>query len=260
MDLSISTLKLEAFLLVLTRCATFCVSAPLFSQQAVNRKLRVLIAFFLALSIFTPMEPVLPVYDSVLGFTLLVLKEAVVGLSIGFVAKFVMSIIVMAGEFIDREMGFTMSTNFDQSVGAMVTITAELYDKMVYLIILITNMHLFIIKAIAQSFELIPVGHVSVNFPYMYTTVIGFIGSYFSIGFRIAMPIFIGIMMLNVILGILAKSSPQMNMFAVGMQLKVLCGLGVFSVTIMFIPNITNYLVERMQEMVNALMMGMGAS
>ncbi|MBO5509715.1 MAG: flagellar biosynthetic protein FliR [Lachnospiraceae bacterium] len=258
MDLSISTLKLEAFLLVYVRCAAFCVTAPLFSHQSVNRKLRVLIAFFIALSIFTPMELALPVYDTVLEFTILVVKEALVGLSIGFVARFVMSIIVMAGEFIDREMGFTMSTNFDQSQGAMVTITAELYDKMVYLIILITNMHLFILKAIAQSFELIPVGHPNIHFAYMYTTVIGFIGEYFSIGFRIAMPIFIGIMMLNVILGVLAKSSPQMNMFAVGMQLKVLCGLGVFSVTLMFIPNITDYLVERMQDMVNALMMGMG--
>jgi flagellar biosynthetic protein FliR len=71
------------------------------------------------------------------------------------------------------------------------------------------------------------------------------------------MPIFIGIMMLNVILGVLAKSAPQMNMFAVGMQLKVLCGLMVFSITIMFVPNITNYLVERMQEMVEAVMAGM---
>jgi flagellar biosynthetic protein FliR len=62
--------------------------------------------------------------------------------------------------------------------------------------------------------------------------------------------------MLNVILGVLAKSSPQLNMFAIGMQLKVLCGLMVLSVTIMFVPNITNYLVERMQEMVEAIMLG----
>jgi flagellar biosynthetic protein FliR len=202
------------------------------------------------------MELTLPSYDSVFGYTMLVIEQAIVGLSIGFVAKFIMSVIVMAGEFMDREMGFTMSTNFDQSLGTMVTITAELYDKMVYLIMLITNLHYYIIKALVQSFELIPLGNVNVQYAYLYTTVVGFMGQFFNIGFRIAMPIFIGIMMLNVILGVLAKSAPQMNMFAVGMQLKVLCGLMVFSVTIMFVPNITNYLVERMQSMVEAFMAG----
>jgi flagellar biosynthetic protein FliR len=257
MDFSISTLKLEAFLLVYVRCATFCVTAPLLSHQTINRKLRAMIAFWFAVVIFGPMELTLPEYDSVFGFTMLVLKEAIVGLTLGYTARFIMSVIVMAGEFMDREMGFTMSQNFDQSQGAMVTITAELYDKMVYLIILLTNMHHYIINALVQSYQLIPVGEENFQYAYLYETFLGFIGQYFNIGFRIAMPIFIGIMMLNVILGVLAKSAPQMNMFAVGMQLKVLCGLMVFSITIMFVPNITNYLVERMQEMVEAVMAGM---
>jgi flagellar biosynthetic protein FliR len=256
-DFSISTQKLEAFLLVYVRCATFCSTAPLLSHQTINRRVRAIVALCLALVIFGPMELSLPEYDTVFEFTMLVLKEAIVGLSIGFTARIIMSTIVMAGEFMDREIGFTMSQNFDQSQGAMVTITAELYDKMVYLIILITNMHHYIIKAIAQSFELIPVGKENFQYSYLYTTALDFIGQYFSVGFRIAMPMFIGIMMLNVILGVLAKSSPQMNMFAVGMQLKVLCGLMVLSVTIMFVPNITNYLVERMREMVEAIMLGM---
>jgi flagellar biosynthetic protein FliR len=256
-DFTISTLKLEAFLLVYVRCAAFCSSAPLFSQTTVNRKLRALIAFWFAVVIFSPMELSLPEYNSIFGFTMLMLKEALVGLIIGFTAKFIMSVIIMAGEFMDREIGFTMSQNFDQSLGAMATITAELYDKMIYVIILISNLHFYIIRALAQSFVLIPVGAADFQLPYLYTTFVGFIGQFFSIGFRIAMPIFIGIMMLNIILGVMAKSSPQMNMFAVGMQLKVLCGLMVLSVTIMFIPNITNYLVERMQEMVEAVMTGM---
>jgi flagellar biosynthetic protein FliR len=256
-DFSISTQKLEAFLLIYVRCATFSATAPLLSHQTVNRKLRALIAFWLAVVIFGPMELSLPEYSTVLGFSALILKEAVVGVSLGFTGKLIMSVIVMAGEFIDREIGFTMSQNFDQSQGTMVTITAELYDKMIYLILLITNMHHYIISALAESFDIIPVGQENFHFLYLYDTALDFIGQYFTIGFRIAMPIFIGIMMLNVILGVLAKSSPQMNMFAVGMQLKVLCGLMVLSVTIMFVPNITNYLVERMQEMFESVMIGM---
>ena len=68
------------------------------------------------------------------------------------------------------------------------------------------------------------------------------------------MPVFIGATIVNVILGILTKSSPQMNMFSVGMQIKVIAGLLVMTIAIMFVPNIANYLMERMQEMLQAVM------
>lgn len=257
MDLTISTLTLESFLLVLVRTGGFVAVAPLFGHKSVNVRLRVLIAACISLAIFSAMDISLPEYETVLGYSWLVIKELVVGLSIGFVASLTMSALIVAGEFIDREIGFTMATNFDLSVGGMVTITSELYDRMVYAVILVTNLHYYILKALAQSFELIPVGHVSVNVTSLYSGVIGFIGQYFSIGFRIAMPVFLGAIILNVILGVLAKSSPQMNMFSVGIQLKVLTGLIILSVAIMFIPNIATYLMERMQDMLLTLMGGL---
>ena len=86
---------------------------------------------------------------------------------------------------------------------------------------------------------------------------IDFIGQMFSIGFRIAMPVFLGATMLNVILGVLAKSSPQMNMFAIGIQLKVFIGLVLLAICIMFVPNIANYIMERMRDMVNVVLGGL---
>lgn len=257
MDLSISTLTLEAFLLVLVRTGGFLSVAPIFGHKSINAKLRVLIAFCVALAIFSATDQTMPEYSTVFGFSMLIVKELLVGLSFGFTASFVMAVLVMAGEFIDREIGFTMSSNFDPSIGAMVTITGELYDKMVLLVVVVSNLHYFILKAIARSFELIPIGRVEINFPYIYTNVIGFIGEYFSIGFRIAMPVFLGATMLNIILGVLAKSSPQLNMFAVGLQLKVLVGLLLLSITVMFIPNIAIYLMEKIQDMLTTLIGGM---
>lgn len=257
MDLTISTLTLEAFLLVLVRCAGFLATSPVFGHKSINARLRVLIAFCVALSIFTVTDPAMPEYSTVFGFSLLIIKELAIGLSLGFTAAFVMAILVMAGEFIDREIGFTMSSNFDPSIGAMVTITGELYDKMVLLVVVVSNLHYFILKALAQSFELVPIGRADINYPYIYTNVIGFIGEYFSIGFRIAMPIFLGATMLNIILGVLAKSSPQLNMFAVGIQFKVVVGLLLLSITVMFIPNIATYLMEKIQHMLTTLIGGM---
>ena len=249
MSFDIATLTLETFLLVVVRTGCFVAIAPIFGHKSVNARLRILIAACISLSVFSA-------YDSVLGYTLLVIKEAVVGLSLGFVSSLVMSILVLAGEFIDREIGFTMVTTMGSTSGSMVTITSELYDKLVCLIMVITNLHYFILKAIARSFEVIPLGNVKINLVYLYSGILDCIIQYFSIGFRIAMPIFLGTTILNVILGILSKSSPQMNMFAIGMQLKVLFGLIVLSMAILFVPNITNYMVEHMSNMLSSLMGG----
>ena len=256
MDLTISTLTLESFLIVVVRTGCFLAVAPVFSDKAINARLKVLIAVCISVTIFSVMDTPLPVYETVLQYSMLLISEAALGLTMGFVASIIMSMLVMAGEFIDREIGFTMSTTFDPSSGAMVTITAELYNKLIITIMLISNLHYYIIRALVRSFELIPAGNVSMNFPYIYSNVLGFFGQIFVVGFRIAMPIFIGTTMINVILGVLAKSVPQMNMFAVGMQLKVMAGLAVLAVVIMFVPNITTYLVERMQDMVYTIIEG----
>ncbi|MBQ8413233.1 MAG: flagellar biosynthetic protein FliR, partial [Lachnospiraceae bacterium] len=221
-----------------------------------NARLRVLISACIAIIVFTSLDVPLPVYDSVFEYSALVIKEAVVGLALGFVSSLIMATLIMAGEFIDREIGFSMATNFDMSVGAMVTITAEFYDRLVYLIILITNMHYYILTALVQSFQLVPVGDVNINAPILYTTVLSFIGEFFGIGFKIAMPVFLGATMLNVILGVLSKSSPQMNMFVIGIQLKVMVGLLLLTITILFIPNIATFLMENMTKMLSAVIGG----
>ncbi len=244
-------------MLVLVRTGGFIVTAPLFSNKSINTRLRLLIAGCLAITLFSSVDFPLPEYETVFGYTVLVVKELLIGLSLGFVSSFVMAIIVMAGEFIDREIGFSMATTFDPSIGTMVTITAELYDKMLYLVILITNLHFYIIRALVQSFEVVPLGHVNINYGFLFTEVLSFIGQYFSIGFRIAMPVFLSTIILNVILGVISKSSPQMNMFAIGMQLKVLGGLLMLSIVILYIPNIANYLVERMNDVVMTVLGGL---
>ena len=161
-----------------------------------------------------------------------------------------------ASQFIDREIGFSMATTFDPNQG-MVTITGELYDKIVCLVIMISNLHYYILSAAAQSFELVPVGRIVLSPDVIYTSLIQFIVQMFMIGFRIAMPVFLGATMLNVILGVLAKSSPQMNMFAIGMQLKVFVGLFLLAVCIMFVPNIANYIMERMRDMIQTILGGL---
>lgn len=169
MSFTISTLTLEAFLLVLVRVACFTSIAPIFGHNSLNARMKISIAFFVSLILYQVVDVSLPEYTNVLGYTTLVLEEALVGLLLGFVAGLSMKALAIAGEFIDREIGFSMATTFDPNQG-MVTITGELYDKIVCLVIMISNLHYYILSAAAQSFELVPVGRIVLSPDVIYTS------------------------------------------------------------------------------------------
>ena len=81
--------------------------------------------------------------------------------------------------------------------------------------------------------------------------------AYLVIGFRIALPVFASILIVNVVLGILAKVAPQMNMFAVGIQIKMLTGLVIMTLIIMLIPNVSNFIFTEMRTMIVQIIEGM---
>ena len=82
-------------------------------------------------------------------------------------------------------------------------------------------------------------------------------GDIFVLGFRIFLPIFACIMILNCVLGIMAKVAPQMNMFSVGMQLKVLVGFVVIFLTVFLLPDIANMILKEIKLMVRLIAEGM---
>lgn len=249
MDFTFSISTLEEVLLVFVRIVCFISIAPIFGNKNVPVRVKIFLSAATSILVYGTLGNIDLDYDTVIDYAFLLVKEAVVGLTLGFVSNLVMTIIAFVGQFFDRETGFTMSTNFDPDQNSQVTISAELFNYLVLLIIIITNLHYFIFQAIVQSFLNIPLGNVFINSTGIENLVVDFITEYFVLGFRIAMPIFVGIVLLNVILGILAKSSPHMSMFSIGMQLKVITGLLIMVIIIVYIPNITNFLMETMRSM-----------
>ena len=157
---------------------------------------------------------------------------------------------------IDTDIGLSMASMFDPTTKQMSTITGSLYNNLLMLLLLISDMHIFLLSAIKDSFELIPIGNLSINGT-MYETMIGFLTEYFVIGFRIVLPIFVAILVLNCALGIMTKIAPQIHMFAVGIQIKVLGGFLILFLTVSLIPTIAGYIFRVMQEMVVSVMKGM---
>ena len=239
---SFSIYHLEYYLLIFARVAGVVSVAPINGTRGVPRRVRVGLGLCIAIIVASVVEYQPLNYTTIIGFTALLIKELVLGLSVGLASTLCMTIINLSGMFIDREIGLTMVTAFDPTTNASTTISADFYNYMVLVIMLCSNMHYFVISAICDSFQVIPVGGSVYNGDAMYQVIMTFMQEYFVIAFRIALPIFISIVLCNVILGVLAKIAPQMNMFSIGIELKLLLGLMVMVSMVIFLPNITDYI------------------
>ena len=256
MDLSFTVERLEVFLLIFVRISSFIVSAPFFSLSHVPRKVKAALAFYLALLIYPAIGISELEYNGMIELAMLIFKEAAAGLLLGMITNMCLYILNFAGNVMDMEIGFSMVTEFDPSSNINSTITATVYSTGVNLIMLVTYMHHYIIRAFLDTFEMIPVGAVHLR-PDSYKIMAVFIVDYFVVGFRIILPIFAAMLILNVVLGVLAKVAPQMNMFSVGMQLKVAGGIIILGIVIGLLPQVTELIYEEMQKIYRLMMLSL---
>jgi flagellar biosynthetic protein FliR len=189
-------------------------------------------------------------YDTLIGYSIIVMKEAVTGLLIGLGANFCTTIVAFAGQIADMEMGLSMVSLFDPSTKQQTTITGVYYNYMVLLLLVISGLHQYLLKALAETFTLIPVNGAVIDSESLLQALISFMSNYIIVGFRICLPIFAVMIILNAVLGVLAKVSPQLNMFAVGIQMKVLTGLCILYVTTAMLPSVANFVYEQMKIMI----------
>lgn len=258
LDLSFPVQELEYFLLVFARIATFVFAAPFFSQKGVPNTVKIGLSVFIAYVMYAFIQPhVYPEYSSVFGYSVIIMKEVAVGLFLGAGAQLCTSIVLFAGRIIDMEIGLSMANVFDPTTNQQSSITGVLLQYGVMLILYTTGLHRYLLKALMETFTLIPINGAVFHTEELLSTIIEFLSDYIIIGFRICLPVFACITLMNIVLGLLAKLAPQMNMFSVGIQLKLLAGLSVLFLTIGMLPNICNFISTQMQQMMVAIVEGM---
>jgi flagellar biosynthetic protein FliR len=209
------------------------------------------ISIFLTAILFYTIPFNTPEYSGVIGYAILIVGEALAGAIMGFFANIAYHIIAFSGQLMDMEIGFSMINELDPITNIQTTITANLYGYLILLMMMITNMHHYFIRAIIDSFQIIGLGKVNIN-PGMYELMGNFMLDYFYIGFRIVIPVYASILIVNTILAILAKIAPQMNMFVIGMQIKILIGLAVLALIIELIPAVSDFIFDEMKTMLKA--------
>jgi len=242
--------NMEFYLMVLVRISAFVLAAPFFSYRSIPVRIKAAVSVFLTIVVIHSVPEVTLSYAGVVGYAVLILKETVVGLVLGFMCNLCFYIVSFAGQFMDIEMGLSMSSTFDPTSNMQVTITGNIYNYFLMLTMVVTNMHYYIIRAIVDSFQYFHVGQAVFRSDGLKTLIIDFMGNYFLIALRIVLPMFCCMLMLNVVLGVLTKAAPQMNMFVVGIQLKVMTGLVVLVLIVQTFPTVFDFVFTEMKEVI----------
>nr|MCR5669810.1 flagellar biosynthetic protein FliR [Butyrivibrio sp.] len=214
-DYTFSYGDLEIFLLIMVRVTCFIFVCPFFGGTQTPNLVKVGFGLILSVLLYGAVPFYPPEYNTIIGYTVIVLKEAMVGLCIGFAVQLCQQIAAFAGTIVDMQVGLSMVNMMDPATNQNVTITGSLYTQYLMLALIITGMYRYILKALAESFSLIPVNGAVINADRMLQAILDFMKDYIVIGFRICLPIFIITFITNCVLGVLAKVSPQMNMFSV---------------------------------------------
>ena len=245
---SFSLVSFEYFLLILVRIATFAFIAPFYSQDGVPTRTRIglcAIVSILVLYAVAPEEP-LP-YEDVFGYGVLVIKEATTGLLIGYAAYICNSIILLAGNVIDMDIGLSMVSMFDPSMNTQVTITGSIYNQAITILLILSNMHAYILRAVIDSFHLIPLGRTVFRTDVLLEGMIVYFTDLFVLAMRIMMPIFATLLIVNCVLGVMAKVAPQMNMFSIGVQIKIIVGIFILFVMVFLFPEVVELVSNEMK-------------
>lgn len=243
--------NLEFYLLILMRVAGLIMTAPFFSYSSVPMRVRAALSVFLALVVIQTVPVISLQYSGVFGYSVLILKETMLGVTLGLMCTICFYVVNLAGQLMDMEMGLSMANMFDPMTNMQFSVTGNLYNYLLMLMLVVTNMHYYILRAIVDSFSYFNVGEAVFDTVSLKNVVVDFIANYFMIAVRIILPVFCCMLLINVVLGVLAKAAPQMNMFVVGMQIKVLVGLIILVLVIQSFPMVANYIFDEMKQVIS---------
>jgi len=222
--------QIMTFLLVLVRVAGIFSVAPIFGNANVSPYVRVGIAAVLAF-VFVPMAhpPSVESMD-LLSFVLMVAKEALVGLAMGFFASMMFTAIQIAGAYIDLQIGFGFANVIDPMLKQHNAVVGQLYNFAATLLFLALNGHHLMIRGLSDSFAVLPLGGASLASDSA-TGIIQVFATLFVSALKIGAPVVGAIFLTDVALGILARTVPQLNVFVVGLPAKLTVGmLAIFAV------------------------------
>ncbi|EST13060.1 MAG: flagellar type secretion system protein FliR [Sporolactobacillus laevolacticus] len=251
---------IPVFLLILARLTSFLVTMPIFSYRTIPAPVKIGLAAVLALLVdVTLFENQAVPLDG--RFVLLILKEVLVGLTMGFVAGIITYAVQLAGAFIDMQMGFAIANVISPESGVPTPLTGQFLYVLQLLFFLGVNAHHMLINGILSSFQLIPLNSLGIAFNSGNTAefVAQITAQMFLIAAQLAMPIVGCLFLVDIAVGLVARTVPQVNVFVVGLPLKVLAGFAVMLVVFPSLIGLFRIIFESMTSIFNNFMHLLGS-
>lgn len=208
--------------------------APLFSHRAVPQRIKLLLAIGIT-AILVPNVDAPPLDAALTGPGIeLMAQNILVGLVLGFTVRLVFASLELAGELIGLQMGLSFAGFFSPATGQTQNSVASFLSLLALLMFISIDGHLLLIHGLAESFRLFPISQADAS-PMSLDIVIRAAAEMFSIALTIALPFLAVMLLVNVVLGVLARVAPQLNILAVGFPFTIMVGLGTLYILLPYI-------------------------
>ncbi len=212
-------------ILVFVRFVGFFIIAPIFANQVIPKRIKLSICLLMSI-ILTPLvnqiDFALPEY--LLVFVAQIIVEFLIGFMIGFIMLLVFLAIQLAGEFIDRRMGFFLANVMDPQHGLQVPLIGQFKNILAILFFFAIDAHHYLLKTVVDSFEIVELTNLDVSEQFL-AAMLRTVGDLFPIALRIAFPVMATLFIVDLAFGLVARTVPQMNVFIIGLPTKILIGL-----------------------------------
>lgn len=246
------------WLLVFARMGGLIGMNPLFSRRNVPSMVRMGLIFLLTLLVAPGLSaPELAGWNSLDLFVGL-LRELFVGLACGFVFQIYYYMLFFTGDLMDMQFGLSMAKVFDPGTNIQMSISSNLLNIVFALFIFATNSHLLLIQVFTASFQILPLGGASFSPECAQFFLELFIGA-FSLGLRLALPFMAAEFVLELSMGVLMKLIPQIHVFVINIQFKLLLGILLLLAFANPIATFTDHYMRLMLENLQRAFMALGS-
>lgn len=213
------TIQLQTMILIFIRITSFIVVSPGFSIKGLPSIAKIALSMGITLAAYSAVPSMSQEADTLL-FAFLIIKEVLLGIAIGFITKLFFSAVEIAGNFVDFQVGFSMGAVYDPSMGINVSYYGKIYYWLSMCVFYLTNLHHIVIKSLVQSFQTVPISSIDLG-DFGVEGMMKLLGIIFELAFNIAVPMMIVALLTEVILGLISRSVPQINVLILGMPLKI---------------------------------------
>ena len=242
------------FLFVGCRMAGVIFFNPIFGRRNIPSMVKIGLTMGIALNASYGLMNVYVADYTTIDLLLAMLRELSVGFALGFIIQLFLSIFHLGGELIDLQMGISMALMYDPTSNSQISISGNLLTVMYTLLFFITNSHIALLAIAVKSFTVVPIGLGGVNAKigiYM-IELFGYIIVY---AVQLALPVIVTEILVEVAVGILMKVVPNINVFVVNLQIKLLVGLVVLMtiipVLVHYIGKLNMIMLDRLEDVLS---------